>query len=147
MATEETEQDPGDEVVLSVKESRSIPEGEHVGIVRGLSTRESKFGPYVDLSIAVINLDGSQPSVVSTLDPSYPANITPDTMLGQLLSRFGIDLESRTGEGLGLREILVDKVVQFETKDVRTENGTFAEIERETVELSSQYDREDFPEL
>lgn len=119
-------------VTLSVEQSRSIPAGEHEGRIAAVSLRDSGPWPYVDVDI---DLHGDDGSIITTLTAGYPARITPRTNLGSLLSRFGVAVEKLAEDEaeIDISEVLSGEPVIFETKDVHSENGTFAEIIPESV--------------
>ena len=130
-----------EDLKMNVQSHRSIPEGQHPGRIVKLSTRETNFGPYLDVAIDVLDMSGESPEVISTLTAGYPAKITSQTYLGQLLERFGVNLEE--GSAIDLAEILQETPVIFSTEDERTEDGTFAQIEKQTVRPHPEFSHED----
>lgn len=133
-----------DGVVLSVQESRSIPEGTHTGRIRELSTRpDTPYGPYLDIEVDILDMESEDaPLVLGDDSVGFPAKITEQSWLGQLLEKFGANL-GEPGEQIDVAEVLEGRAVQFETEDENTEHGTFASILKKTVRPHPDYDEED----
>lgn len=138
----ETQDDAQDGIVLGIQESRSIPEGTHSGRIQNVSTRQTDFGPYVDLEIGILDVSDETPTLLGSDTVGFPAKLTPNSWLGQLVAKFGVDLENPGGE-IDVAELLEEQAVQFETEDEKTEHGNFARIEKQSVRPHPTLDHDD----
>src|SRR6056297_3108115 len=66
---------------LEVKEPQTLSDGKHSGIIEDITYRDTPY-EYVDLSIKPDNSELS-------LKVGYPQNVSPNSALGKLLTRFG----------------------------------------------------------
>ena len=105
---------------LEVKETKRIADGSHEGVIQAVEYR-SKPLEYTDYVIK---------SEEVTIKASYPTNITPDTIHGKMLSRFGLQIEAHL-------KVDPDKLIgvkcRFTTVNHTTPKGTFPEIMRNTL--------------
>lgn len=132
-----------DGIVLSVQESRSIPEGTHTGRIRELSTRpDTPVGPYLDIEIDILDMSEDTPKVLGSDSPGFPAKLTSNSWLAQLVEKFGVNI-GEPGQEIDLEEILVGEAIQFETEDEKTEHGTFANIMKQTIRPHPDYEESD----
>lgn len=126
-------------VKLSIQDSRTIPEGSHPGRIAAIDTRETQFGTYLDIVVDILDKDGK---LLGSPTVGMPARITPGTDLGKLLKKFGIDVAD-VGADVDLDEILLRQPIQCSTHDVHTENGVFAEIDKDSLGPHPQLTLED----
>ena len=90
---------------LEVKEPQTLSDGKHSGIIEDITYRDTPY-EYVDLSIKPDNSELS-------LKVGYPQNVSPNSALGKLLTRFGINLEN--GKKVNLYQTFINKKVDFVT--------------------------------
>ena len=110
------------------KHSGKIEEGKHSGKIVDLKTREgiSKKGEkYVYLDVIILEASGVE------LKAGYSAYITPQSKLGQLLTRFGAQLNP--GDKIDVEAVLMDKLVTFLTQDRKTGDATYSDVLADTV--------------
>lgn len=123
-----------EEVVLAVQESRSIPAGTHLGRITSIETRETdRFGTYVDIGVDILDLEDDGEIILLGSDSvGFPAKLTPKSWLGQLLEKFGAPI-GEPGATINIAETLKGRAVQFETEDERTDHGTYAVIDKQSL--------------
>lgn len=119
------------ENVLKVEEAKTIPEGDHDGLVKDVKI-ESRQDPqtketyqYVDLHVVINGV----PDI--TLKAGFPAKVTPKTGLGKLFARFGVDV-SKPGASVDVF-MFKNKKIHFTTKDETNNRGTFARIDNDSI--------------
>ena len=105
---------------IKVKAHKVINDGMHEGVITGVNYRESPMA-YTDYVIKSEEVE---------IKASYPTNITPDTMHGKMLTRFGLqvveDLMVNPDKLIGIR-------CAFTTVNHTTLKGTFPEVMRDTL--------------
>lgn len=110
---------------LPVKKSIKIPDGKHFGVIVNIRYRSRPYD-YVDLII-----ESKIEEEMIELKVGYPALISENSKLGQLLMRFGEQLTE--GIGIDPDEVLISKKCQFKTFTETNERGSFARIDTESV--------------
>lgn len=109
---------------LEIKEHKTIPAGEHYGVIIGVEYRKVPL-EYTDYHLSFV-----ADSERVTVKASYPTNITPETIHGKMLMRFGLEIVP------GLK-VDPDKLIgikcQFTTLNKTTPKGTFPEVLRDTL--------------
>lgn len=107
-----------------ITKKTKIDEGQHNGIIKEVAYRNKPYS-YTDLLIEV-EIEGNK----SMLTASYPTMVNEDTGLGQLLIRFGADLNQ---EKINPNTILEGRSCVFQTQNKETPKGTFANVLTRTV--------------
>lgn len=105
---------------------QTVPEGKHTGVIEKVEAVERKEGmEYIDITLTC---DGEEAKPRA----GYPAGLSPTTLLGQLIQRFGAPTD--IGTEIDLEEYLVVGTrVQYLTIDKATERGTFSRVVRESL--------------
>lgn len=109
---------------IDIKEHKKIPDGEHEGIIIGVQYRDTPLR-YTDYCLAFL-VDDERVNVKA----SYPTNITPETIHGRMLARFGLQIAA------GLKvdpDKLIGLKCLFSTVNKTTPKGTFPEVMRDTL--------------
>jgi len=101
---------------IEVKESKTINEGKHEGIITQIEYREEPYA-YTDIFIESEGI---------TLKVGYPTTISEKSMLGNTLKRFGVKLE--VGKKINPTKILVGKKVEFITLNKDRDGKEFAKV-------------------
>jgi len=115
---------------MPVNAPQTVPEGKHFGAIDKLEVRDftNKKGEEAQYLDVHLTCEGEQAKPKA----GYPANISPSTLLGKLLTRFGAKLE--IGGKLDVEKILpVGLKVQYVTSDEDTPNGTFSRVDRKSL--------------
>ena len=113
-------------IELEVKETLDIEEGKHTGEIVDVQQRkvESKDGKetfdYIDLILSIDAYDKV------TLKQSVPANLSAKSKLGQLVERFGGNLDS--GSKIDIVSVFKGKKVDYMTMNEDTGRGVFARV-------------------
>lgn len=110
---------------IEVEESRSIEPGRHPAQIHKLEEREEPYH-YVDVYFELEDAG-------TDIKMGCPAKITKNTRLGKLLETVGHHL--KVGNMIDLGEVLVGKKVWLQTVNEKTENGVFARVMPESIEL------------
>lgn len=105
---------------------QTVPEGKHTGEIDKVELAERKKDvEYIDVTLTC---DGEEAKPRA----GYPANLTPTTLLGELLQRFGASPE--IGVEIDIEAILiVGTRVSYMTMDQKTDRGTFSRVVRESL--------------
>lgn len=120
-----------DELTTQVESSQTIEEGTHLGRVADLSIRETNFeNDYLNFDIDLVDEERGQ--IVTTLNFGFPFKVTERTLLGKLLKQFGVQVDE-PGVEVDVGEELIGEYLQFETYMKKTEDGEYAEIDKESV--------------
>ena len=111
--------DPGREIIVT--EPARLEDGKHTGTITNLVYRDTPF-KYADLHIKPDGKDFE-------LKVGYPQKISPGSALGDLLSRFGIQLVK--GQNINLYKEVVGKKTEFVTiSETVRKNGSEREYSR-----------------
>jgi hypothetical protein len=113
---------------LEVKAVVKIPEGKHAGTVTKLDFRHEPY-EYTDVFIKVDDAEG-KPEIKA----GYSTNVSEQSELGKLLTRFGAKLVP--GTKIDPEKILLGKKCSFVTMDETSDKGTFARIVPSSVKLA-----------
>lgn len=118
-------------IQLQVQETKRIDEGKHVGTITRVEKREaSKAGrkfAYVDIFVKTGDAE---------IKAGYPARVTRESSLGRLVQRFGGALE--VGQTIAIDPLLLNRACTFVTVNEKTDEGTFARIQRESLRPASE---------
>lgn len=107
-----------------VEKTIKIDDGKHTGEIKELIYKDTPYN-YVDVVIKEDKLD-------IDLKCGVPFSITENTALGQMLKRFGADLEE--GQEIEVDDFLkVGSKVEFMTLTEKTKKGTFVRVLSESV--------------
>ena len=111
---------------LICKESISIPEGVHTGVIQVVEDRTTPQGfLYTDIYVSVDNLKDSNDKPF-TIKYGCPTNLSEVSKLGKLLSNF---VEVKPKEKYDPKTILEDKKVTYMTMEEKgTDGNTYAKI-------------------
>lgn len=101
---------------LEVKPDKKLVDGQHLGVIKAIEYREKPYA-YTDLIIEVEGI---------TLKAGYPTIVTPESKLGQLLTRFSINV--LVGSKVDPDKVFIGKKCTFLTMSKATPKGTFANI-------------------
>jgi hypothetical protein len=105
---------------IPVKEHKSLADGVHKGVIKSVVFREHPLR-YTDYCIETEGIN---------IKASYPTNITPETIHGRMLQRFGVLVVP--GKSIN-PEQLVNRECSFFVRNNVTPKGTFPEILRDTL--------------
>lgn len=108
-----------------VDEDQTVKPGEHEGIIVAIEPRTNEFKgkeiKYLDLQIEIDD---------KKIKAGYPDSLSPNSMLGKLLARFGTEV--RPGANIDLEAILMGKTVIVQTTN--DEKG-YTRVDRGTMKL------------
>ena len=111
-------------MLIPVKEHKKIQDGAHEGMILSVDYRTTPL-EYTDYVLAFV-----QDNERVTVKASYPTNITPETIHGRMLSRFGLEI-------IADHPVDPDKLIglkcAFSTVNKTTLKGTFPEVMRDTL--------------
>ena len=108
-------------VKVVVQDTKKLADGVHQGTITRIEERTDPFN-YIDIYIECEGIE---------LKVGYPNRVTPQSSLGKLLKRFGIELQ--VGKEIDLDQVLKGKQVSFMTISEETEKGTFSRILQDSV--------------
>lgn len=111
---------------IACKKAIKIPDGKHIGVVTNISYRSRPYD-YVDI---IIEFPVEESKI--KIKAGYPALITENSRLGQLLKRFGEEIIE--GIGIDPDEILIGKKVKFVTETETNSKGTFAKVKLDSID-------------
>lgn len=114
-----------------VERSVEIPDGSYEGIIRETQWREIE-GEKGTFEYVDVFIDIEEFPEVSNLKVSYPFKITQLTLLGQVLQRFGVNLED-VGAMIEIDDYLLGRKVYFSLMNKETSNGKFAVIDKNSI--------------
>jgi len=106
---------------LSVKAHKIVAEGVHEGVITAVVYRDTPL-QYTDYNIEFE--DGIN------IKASYPTNLTPETIHGRMLLRFGLPVQ--VGVNVNPDKLIGIKCV-FVTVNHTTPKGTFPEVMRDSL--------------
>lgn len=106
---------------LPVKEHKVVLDGQHEGVITAVMYRDTPL-PYTDY---ILTFEEGL-----NVKASYPTNITPETIHGRMLIRFG--LEVVPNKTVDPNKLIGLKCV-FSTVNKTTPKGTFPEVMRDTL--------------
>jgi len=107
---------------ILVKPHRIVQDGLHEGAIVGVEYREKPF-PYTDYVIEFE--DGLN------IKASYPTNLTPETVHGKMLKRFGVAvIENQT---VNPEKLMIGQKCIFVTVNEVTDKGTFPRVISESL--------------
>ena len=117
-----------------------IPDGEHRGLVTEVVVSEKPFEgktvKYLDLTLMVndvIGEDGTSPTIRAGYPLSKTGGITPQTLIGQFLTRMGVPIQVG---GMVNSELLRGRMVSYLTvakPSKRDPTKVYSEVVRESV--------------
>jgi len=106
---------------IQVKEHERLEDGAHEGVIRSVEYR-SKPLEYTDYLIQVGQM---------TIKASYPTNITPETIHGRLLTRFGFNIVA--GSSVDPDKMINRHCMFTSVNKSTTQRGTYPEVQRDTL--------------
>ena len=106
--------------ILKAKKAVNILDGKKIGKITNFTWRSRPFN-YLDIHIHFKNNDN-----VIEIRAGFPAIISINTKLGQLISRFGKDFYE--DEEIDIESILKGQIITFETFTEIKEKGSFAKV-------------------
>ena len=109
---------------IPIKEHKVIPAGQHDGVILKVDYRTTPL-EYTDYHIA-IEVNGER----VTVKASYPTNITPETIHGRMLARFGLQIVANMTAN---PDKLIGIKCRFQLVNKTTLKGTFPEVMRDTL--------------
>ena len=114
----------GKTMEIPIKEHKVIPAGEHYGVIIKVDYRTQPL-EYTDYHLSFV-AEGER----VTVKASYPTNITPETIHGKMLARFGLQI----APGLKVDpDKLIGLKCEFTTMNKPTPKGTFPEVMRDSL--------------
>lgn len=112
---------------IEAKEVKSIEDGKHSGVIKSVDYRLTPY-EYVDFFIEIKD----EKFTGVELKVGYPARISTQTALGQLLIRFGIKIEPKIKYDPA--KLLVGKECIFQTiTETVKDKGEFSRVIAESV--------------
>jgi hypothetical protein len=114
-----------------------IPDGKHLGIIRGLEERKTEvYGAYVDIKVEVS--DVPEGKIVFGM----PLNVSIQSDLGKFLINMGFPVAKNEGKDIDLDKILIGRNITFQTHNEKVEkgkfSGEFARVLKETIAPAEQ---------
>lgn len=124
---------------LKIEESKTLDDGSHVGVITNIFLRDNPY-QYVDFCIETKNKVGES----MNLTCGFPAKITGNSLLGNLIRRFGGKIV--VGELFDVEKFFIGRRVAFLTMASSSDAGTFTTILRNTIKPAPvNVSRGDFP--
>ena len=111
--------------ILKAKKAIKINDGEKVGVITKFTWRSRPFD-YLDIHINFKNEND-----IIEIRAGFPATISENTKLGQLLSRFGKNFYEN--EDIDIEEILTNKIIKFNTFTETNNKGSFAKVNIDSI--------------
>jgi len=114
-------------IILEVKETKTIEEGKHKGVIANMVYETRKDFAYIDIYIDL--QDGND----ITIKTGFPANISEKSTFGRFLMEAGLDvIPGQKIELKAVKKRLVGKTIEFTTYN---DDNDFARVVNKTIKF------------
>jgi hypothetical protein len=118
----------------TVKESITIPEGRHTGIIQDIREREQEYKGkpiyYIDFRFTLDDVVATDNGRSITVKVGFPDNLSVKSSLGRFLISMGLTLTENKDVDI---ESLLGKKISYVTINKTTANGEFAEVNKDSI--------------
>lgn len=111
--------------ILKAKKAVNIQDGSHIGVIKKFTWRSRPY-EYLDIHIHFKNNNE-----IIEIRAGFPAIISDNTKLGQLLIRFSKYFQEN--EDIDIESILYEQIVTFETFTEKNNKGSFAKVKVDSI--------------